>query len=343
VEAGSELTRRRYVLTFSKEVRTKLGTGAYSYMPVRAEENVSAGVRALAVDTRSRKIVEQGRLLRKVNPAVVVAATFQLASIATAQKYLADIEKRLAGIEQALGDLHRFFRHELDATVESQLRHLQGMASTIRSCELTERNLAVYAIKLEDAEVECSRIMVQLRRLFADEVARFGNLAGGGSAREVLKAGLRAVEQAEAAGRRYLVAAAVRVTASEVRGAAGLHEEHALSILRDIERDLAEFASHQTRVVEAVPGVETKLVRRFSRAPTTKRLQESLRSTVHESARRLEEGVALVRGMIETTRRAIEEETKQGSRGLSVEVTLDEHDHVVSARRVLAAPEVKHA
>ena len=334
-ELGTEVARRRYLLIFSKDVRTKLSTGMYSYMPVRVEGSGLPGIRSLAVDSRSRKIVEQGRLVRAVNPAVVAAVAFQLASIATAQKHLADIERRLAGIEQQLGDLHRFLRHELDSTVESMLRHVHRMANTIKSCDLTERNLAVYAIKLEDMDVEGSRIMGQLRRLFADEVAKFGDLPTGGSAREVLKAGLRCVEQAEAAGKRYLVAAAIRVTASEVRGAVGLHEEHALTILRDVEADLTNFANQQAQLTGAVRGAEAKLVRRFRRSTTNKARQDQLRIAVEESARRFNEEVETVRGMIASTRAAIEDSKGEGSTRSSVEVTVNERGQITGARRVL--------
>jgi hypothetical protein len=333
-ELGTELTTRRYLLVFSKDVRTKLSTGAYSYMPVSTEVG-PPGIRPLAVDTRSRKIIEQGRLVRTINPAVVVGVAFQLASIATAQKYLADIEKRLAGIEQRVGELHRFQRHELDATVESLLRHVHRMANMIKSCDLTERNLAVYAIKLEDLDVDGGRIMGQLRRLFADEVAKFDALPSGGSAKEVLKTGLRCVEQAEAACKRYLVTAAIRVTGSEVRGGVGLHEEHALAILREVETDLVEFAKQPEQLVAAVPGAEAKLVRKYRTAATDKSRQAELRTAVEESAQRLKEGIDVVRGMIETTRVAIEEEKRNASKSASVEVTVDERGQITAARRLM--------
>jgi hypothetical protein len=333
-ELATELTSRRYLLIFSKDVRTRLSTGAYSYMPISTEVG-PPGIRSLAVDTRSRKFIEQGRLVRAINPAVVVGVVFQLASIATAQKYLADIEKRLAGIEQRVGELHRFQRHELDATVESLLRHVHRMADMIKSCDLTERSLAVYAIKLEDLDVEGGRIMGQLRRLFADEVSKFEALPTGGSPQEVLKAGLRCVEQAEAAGRRYLVSAAIRVTGAEVRGAVGLHEAHALAILCEVEADLTEFANQQGQLVAAVPGAETKLVRKYRTAATNKSRQAQMRTIVEESARRLNEGMEVIRGMIESTRVAIEDGGRDVSKSASVEITVDERGEITGARRLM--------
>lgn len=121
-------SRKLYKITFSPKVAKGLSDGSYSLM--QSEK----GLKAIAVDNAG-KIVEQGKLsIDRVAGAVsAVGAVWQVMAILTAQKFLSDINSRLAGIEDSLKGLETWLDTQEQGRFLGSYKYLSEVAATSAS------------------------------------------------------------------------------------------------------------------------------------------------------------------------------------------------------------------
>lgn len=118
-------SRQLFKLTFSPEVTKGLANGSYSLMQ-------SGGrIKAVAVNGAG-KIVEQGsisldRVARTVSS---IGAIWQIMAIVTAQKFLSDVNKRLAGIEDSLKGLEIWLDTQEQGRFLGSMKYLSEVATT---------------------------------------------------------------------------------------------------------------------------------------------------------------------------------------------------------------------
>ena len=118
-------TSGAYVLRFAPHLSAPLATGQATLM-----QAVEGGARAIAVDAQGT-ILGHGTLipLTGLNPALAAAALWQVAAVATAQHYLVAMQRQLAQVESAVGELRDWLQDRELAGLVTNARFLQDALS----------------------------------------------------------------------------------------------------------------------------------------------------------------------------------------------------------------------
>jgi len=114
-----------FKITFSPQVTKALSDGSYSLM------QSGKGFKAIAVD-RAGKIIEQGHISPDHFASTVasVGAVWQILAIVTAQKFLSDINKKLAGIEDSLKGLETWLDTQEQGRFLGSYKYLAEVVAT---------------------------------------------------------------------------------------------------------------------------------------------------------------------------------------------------------------------
>ena len=154
-----------YLLSLAPAVQAGLADGSLKLM-----DAAGGGWRAMATD--GSRIAGQGTLTSVGPSAVSVgAAVWAVAAYVTAQKYLADIDRRLRAIESAVDRLQMWSEHEIRAHIDADMRYLRDLFGIVRDGELREGSFHGAVTQLETIDREISRRVVELQRRLEDLVS----------------------------------------------------------------------------------------------------------------------------------------------------------------------------
>lgn len=153
-----------YRLTFSAEVQRQLADGSVEL--VKSPE----GVRAWVVDPKTREIVEHGQLVAG-NGAMLAAAAWQVAAVVTAQKFLADIDRKLGDLSTQVESVMNWLEDEERGVLLGNYRYLGTLQRTLNAREANAVDLASFAVQLESIDRECLKVqssaLLRLKRAVA--------------------------------------------------------------------------------------------------------------------------------------------------------------------------------
>jgi hypothetical protein len=119
----------------------------------------AVGNRPLAVNPNDGRVREIATLVSGINPIAVATFAWQVLAFATAQKYLSDINKRLANIEHGVGEIRQFLFDNHESELVANYGYLRQVASTIERGILSPEDVIIVGGQLEDIERQCSRVM----------------------------------------------------------------------------------------------------------------------------------------------------------------------------------------
>jgi len=149
------MTTKTYKLIFSPTVTRALNKGTLELVP-------SAGdllpIARKVGDPKS--FVKLGRVITTggIRLANVAAASWQIAAIATAQHYLAEINARLAGIERGIDDIRTWLEEEKKGELRAAVHLLREYYNAIARGELHHHEQAAIYHQLDDIERTCLSI-----------------------------------------------------------------------------------------------------------------------------------------------------------------------------------------
>ncbi len=149
---GGELSGRSYVVKFSPELARGLADKSFSLMQAQG-----GGLRANVVGEGGR-IVGQGTLHTAAMAPLAALAVWQVLAVVTAKKYLADIDRKLAGIATGVASIQRWLEDERRGRVTGNLRYLREVATRIQAQSLSPAEVAAFANQLEAIERELQQL-----------------------------------------------------------------------------------------------------------------------------------------------------------------------------------------
>jgi hypothetical protein len=187
---GREMTTKTYRLVFSPTVTRALNKGTLELVPSAGE--LLPVVRKVG---GSKKFLKLGRVVTTggIRLANVAAASWQIASIATAQHYLAEINARLAGIERGIDDIRTWLEEEKKGELRAAVHLLREYYHAIARGELHEHERAAIYHQLDDIERTCLSIGELAREMSRRRLEELDRLDvrewmdRGGSAERALK------------------------------------------------------------------------------------------------------------------------------------------------------------
>jgi hypothetical protein len=138
-----------YRVRFSPQVAFDLVTGK-----ARLLQTTSGTLKATAVRASgSPTIIGGGNVVATAgNPAAIALVVWQIAAIVTAQKYLADIDKKLAELQTTLNEVLQLIQDQMFGTLAAHVSLLERKHDQIKRCDLSDSertSLAVFFDRLE--------------------------------------------------------------------------------------------------------------------------------------------------------------------------------------------------
>ncbi|RKG72966.1 hypothetical protein D7W79_26885 [Corallococcus exercitus] len=326
---GQMLTNS-YTLRFTAEASRGLADGSLRMMPSKL-----GGIRANVINEKSR-VVSQASLDAVSKAGAVTLAVWQGLAIITAQKFLADINKRLASIERGISDLKEWLEQERLGSLQGSLAYLRHLAEAAQRSDLTEADIFAFAGQLESIEREVQQSMASLEpsldQCFVE--AKRMTLTGRGL-KEHSGAAQEQVLTFERRAKEFYLAAFVRGAAIQVRSALPLAQGVARLRLDELGADLQRQGERQKAFLNTLSTRVPELQGAWSWDSTDEEHQRVLRSLLHQAERNLADGACSVNEAVRNLKERFQAEFEQSHAPLELVATLDGTGALVRLERVL--------
>ncbi len=255
------------ILKFAPEAAKGLREGSLTLM-----KSLEGGVRAIATDS-SGKTVAHGSLhfVSNTNPATIALAVWQVLAIVTAQKYLADISKRLAKIETAVEDIREWLENDRWAKIVSSIKYVSQLGERLSSQKITELETQTLLGALEDIERQASHTCEAVRGQLQMLHRRYENLnLHGIKLRKNTKEAESLINEYQHQTKTFLAAAFLRGHTVQLRAAMPTSRSLALDRVNCVLDDVKECSENMATFERLVERRLPELKGRFSTSKTEK-------------------------------------------------------------------------
>ncbi|HVZ32665.1 MAG TPA: hypothetical protein VG963_09580, partial [Polyangiaceae bacterium] len=232
-------------MRFDPEVARKLADGTLTMM-----QAVNGGLRATAIDASGR-IAGHAVLSAPSHALTGALVVWQVLAVVTAQKFLADINVRLAGMERGISELKSWLEDEQCGKLDGSLRYMRTMAESLRQRDLTDADLGLFGEQLETIDREARSFMAMRERQLArvEEALPNIKLTGIGF-EENSAAASRLVQEFHQACEPWWLAARVRGIGCQLRAPLPLSRQISRLRVRELREEMREQNSKRARFME---------------------------------------------------------------------------------------------
>ena len=332
---GILLTSNLYKLNFPAEAAQKIADGSWSIMSAADE-----GVRAIAVDGKN-VIQAHGSLhqLTRLRTIAIGVVVWQALAIVTAQKFLSDINRRLARIDKKLGKIQDFLESQQYSRLRSNLSYVQNIANMLNNPDLEMSEGWVYLSQFESIERECMQDMHHLRMQMKKVYQSFQGqpLEAFFNAGENLKAAQELAIDYEEKLDAYLVAASIRGLAAQTRCAISPSYSLSLERLSAIKDD---FSAREEDVRGFYDLVKKRLPELTDLFDGENEKKKKLAKTIGDSQERLQPKITGTKKFLSHVEGAIQQQIQAISQPVSLYIEVDKDGQVTKVwREKLGIPE----
>lgn len=267
-------------MRFSPEVTRGLADGSFSVM-----KSAQGGIRGIAIDSAG-KTVGQASLDVIGKGAAAATAIWQVAAMVTAQKFLADIDAKLASIEQGISDVKKWLENEQQAELVGQAQKIKSYVITLAEPVTPEHAQAILT-NLEAMDGQARKRMAadsaQMRQLLEQLTPE--RLKGDLNLdRDAL---IKTAGAYESAHQRFLLGGAVRLAATQVRSALPSTLRATMQLASEAASDL-EMHLNVDELTSRAELVTQELKKGFFQLPKTgEKARAMTRETYVEMTQRL--------------------------------------------------------
>lgn len=325
-----------YVLRFPPAVQAGLADGS-----LKLADAAGGGWRAFAHDGRS--IVGHGTLTKAGPSATAVAtAVWAVAAYVTAQKYLADIDRRLSAIEAGLDRLQMWSEHEVRAQLEGDMRYLRDLFESFRDGEVNEPDLQSAVAQFETVDRETSRRIIELQRRLEDLASEIEDRKidigyfSGGSLDEHCDWLCERAEEARRWLNDLVTALHVKGASAQLRSGLPLSLGFAQRRLRDLRDDIGSAVELHERLDESLHEQRHRLVGKWRGESSDRSSQQRVSAIWTQAAKH---ALAQIEGAREATKQV--EATVAGRREAGqqpLQLVVEVRDgEVASCKQLVAA------
>lgn len=318
-----------YIVRYSANVAKGIADGTLTHMPSQG------GI--LSQVTDGKRIAGTGVFDKAngINMAGVALAVWQIMAIVTAQKFLSDINRRLANIERGLQDVKAWLEEEAWSTLNANYRYLFNIVGSLNKMRLSESEVTVFLTQIEQIDRECSQIHELLYRRMHSKFEAFQN-------QNVVGVGL---EENTAAlvefGSEYFNFYSGAISALRVRGAAvqirlALPVQHELTSrrLEDIGENIIECKKHLESFKACKKTKINHLEGFWSGEGTDKEHRKLVESTLDKPLREVSQNVNELDDGYKQTIKALEEVDNLHKDGIALAIELDSNGQIVRINQI---------
>jgi hypothetical protein len=281
---GDLLSKNLYYVRLDPGVAAKVADGTWNMM-----RSAHGGIRANVVD--ARHIVRAQASLSPAVAAGAALAVWQVMAMVTAQKFLADIDRKLASLEKSVAAIHAWLEDDRAGKLRGNLAYLAQVAAGLRSHELTPEEAQHFVAQVEHVERECQQLEQAALSAMERHEATFNHaqLTGVGFEEHVQDAH-REVNGFDAAARSALMALQVRGAACQLRAALPVSRQVTLERARAIAGAVEALEKRNQAFLALVNRRIPELRGKLTFDSTDEREQAKLRNRWHEVKSAVEHG-----------------------------------------------------
>lgn len=303
-------------MRFASEVTCGLADGSLAIM-----KSAQGGLRGMAVDSTG-KIVGQVSLDAIGKGAAAATAIWQVAAMVTAQKFLADIDAKLGNIERGVAEVKEWLEDERQAELVGQAQKLRSYARTLAEPVSQEEALAMLT-SLEHMDL-------QARQRMAADAALMGRIREGltpgqlsGDLEQDLETLTGSAGEYERAHQRYLLGGAVRLAATQVRGALPTSLRRSAQLAEEVAAELNAHAAGQDELGSRAERTAQAMKERWYQwEDTGKEARAKMRTTFRDLDERLIASSTAAHGIGASLVGRMSAQLSAGDRGLELVVQL---------------------
>jgi hypothetical protein len=237
----------KVVLEFSPSVSEQLVTGSAHLVP-----SAEGGFRAIARSTETGRYIGHAsiRTVTRVDPAILAGAVWQLAAVATSQKFLADIDRRLGQIQESVQCLRSALEGSRRSRLDAGLRYLHQISATLRAGSFTEMEAITFCNQIEEIERSCLEVTSSISDEMRKPVANLQTIKMRSMRPNAVTESIeREIQHFGQLMEGLHAATVVRAAGVQLRNALPVEGQLTRSRLDEIRRDHQELLSTQRRVL----------------------------------------------------------------------------------------------
>jgi len=322
-----------YTMTISPEAARRIADRTWQLM-----DSHESGIRGIITDAQG---IIRGQVSWQVNTglqvASAVAGAWQIMAMITAQKFLADINRGLQGIQTTVDGIKRFLEQREYATLVGNIAYLRTIADTLQKQHLDSVEVTAFLNQLEQIDRDTGQLMAALEQDLHDVYASFEQQQVAGAfnlhriwiGKDKLTGLQDIVAEYEARSKIYLTAIYVKALNAQIKCALPYSRELALQRVEDARARLQAWRGEQDQfhllVERRAPELKSRL----------RDLQGGLRFQSQSSRSMLQEAAGGLNAQLEQTRQTVTQQIEQAQQPLSLVVELDEQGEIARAWNVL--------
>ncbi len=228
-----------------------------------------------------------------------VAAVWQVAAMVTAQKHLADINKRLASVERGVQKIEDILINERLGALLGHLTSHQETSQFMRVGDWHEAEVELRTVKLEDIELEARQIMYATERCAQGFLKGFDESSSGRTFGEESKELKRLLSDFEFTIKELLLAVQVRTLTVQMRSALPLCRSATTMRLDALRADIDRLGELRGRIEQAATQKIEKLGRWYKLAATEEEARGELKESLLGSSTEIRSQKAELRTTID--------------------------------------------
>jgi hypothetical protein len=327
----------RMTMVFTPQVAAGLATGGLQLVP---SASMDGAIHAIARDAVTKGFVEHANIVSHLNPAVAIAAVWQIAAMVTAQKYLVVIDRRLANIERGVSKIREFLEDIVAGELEGNIAYLRDRAETLREGQISPGELLTVANQLEQIDRSTRGTFQQLLRQLERRKGEFEAIQWEGTwfnANDEVKEARSKISRAEENAQMLLLASQIRLLGASFRNALGLHDAYTGRVLESLRGDIDEQERTWAALGRVIEAKLPQLKAHFQLEGTDKRQRRAVKDALSDASSRLntemEDAVEALRHLQE----AVQEDKNLSGQPMELEIEVDSQGRIHRLEHLLPA------
>lgn len=331
-QQGHQAAQQSFKIIFKPAAFEGLRDGTFHLM------EGTKGYYATAVNTANGRIVGNGQLVASnaTRVAAIAAASFQVLAVITAQKFLADIDKRLASIDKGVDEIQCWLEEESWATLRADHEYLTSIAETIQSQKLSHSEVTAFLTKIEMVDHNASRIALMSSKKLDRLKANLPNIEkswGIGGVKLDADSIENTVKEWGHYAHGLMGALRLKGAAAQLRCALPVHSAPAHYRLDSLENALRQMQVSHDAFSKAVENQAEHLDSRFSKEKSLSRKGELLKQ-IKEYERDIRDHRQDMENTVRTLREGLKEMRTLKQEGMTMLVNLDANGDVASLQQI---------
>jgi hypothetical protein len=339
----AQAARNAYTVVFQPRVAEGLANQAMTLMQGEQGFYLTAMETVVTKNGKAvQRIAGNGQLVANnvQRVAHLSMAALQVAAVVTAQAYLAEIDKKLATIQEGVNAIREWLEIKESSRLDGNYQYLQDIAGTIRAGGLNDTVVTVYLNQIEQIEresLEIAAIYVSSLRSIHTGLPHIETSFRSSGAKEDMQKLDQAMERWRRFSDGYMAVQQLRMVAVHLRGLLVADEEPGNGRLKASHATLAELKQLWADFSQALSKQVTDVDSYFEKGLSAAERRE-FRKRMVVAEEEIMKKLADVRSFHASIKGAMQKKRLADEAGLALLVSTDANGSITDLARIVLQP-----